>query len=82
VLARLLHVPRRTVGGRAGRAVAAIALATASLLGVVPGIPSTVPVARAAETLPSGFVDQAVVTNLRKPTVVSFAPDGRVFVAE
>lgn len=40
------------------------------------------PAAQAAPTLPSGFTDTAVITNLTKPTVVQFASDGRVFVAE
>ncbi|HEY7132706.1 MAG TPA: PQQ-dependent sugar dehydrogenase [Candidatus Limnocylindrales bacterium] len=45
---------------------------------VIPGVASTA----AAATLPSGFVDQTVVQNLSNPTVVAFAPGGRVFVAE
>jgi len=40
------------------------------------------PAAQAAPTLPSGFTDTAVITGLNKPTVVQFAADGRVFVAE
>ncbi len=35
-----------------------------------------------AATLPSGFQDQAVISNLNLPTSVRFSPDGRVFVAE
>ena len=35
-----------------------------------------------AATLPSGFSESAVITGLINPTVVRFASDGRVFVAE
>src|SRR4029453_16794015 len=35
-----------------------------------------------ATTLPSGFQEQAVFQGLTLPTVVRFAPDGRIFVAE
>jgi glucose/arabinose dehydrogenase len=35
-----------------------------------------------AATLPAGFTDTAVITGLVQPTVVRFAADGRVFVAE
>jgi glucose/arabinose dehydrogenase len=35
-----------------------------------------------AQTLPSGFQDVTVFSGLTEPTAVSFAPDGRVFVAE
>lgn len=36
----------------------------------------------ARATLPSGFVDDVVLSGLTKPTAVRFSPDGRVFVAE
>jgi glucose/arabinose dehydrogenase len=36
----------------------------------------------AQATLPTGFVDDVVLTGLTKPTAVRFSPDGRVFVAE
>lgn len=36
----------------------------------------------AAATVPSGFVDEAVVTGLASPTAMAFAPDGRVFVTQ
>ncbi|HSK95339.1 MAG TPA: PQQ-dependent sugar dehydrogenase [Euzebyales bacterium] len=42
---------------------------------------STAPAARAA-TLPAGFQESTVFSGLSQPTVVRFAPDGRVFVAE
>ena len=35
-----------------------------------------------AEALPERFTDEAALTGLNVPTAVSFAPDGRVFVAE
>src|SRR5262249_15103164 len=35
-----------------------------------------------AQTLPSGFSEQVVLTGLTEPTVVQFASDGRIFVAE
>ncbi len=35
-----------------------------------------------AQTLPTGFQDTAVIAGLTDPTVVRFAPDGRIFVAE
>ena len=35
-----------------------------------------------AGTVPSGFQDNVVLSGLNQPTVFSFAPDGRVFVAE
>jgi hypothetical protein len=36
-----------------------------------------------AQTSPiSGFTDAVVLTGLTQPTVVSFSPDGRVFVGE
>ena len=36
----------------------------------------------AQAVIPSGFTDQTTLTGLVAPTVVQFAPDGRVFVAE
>ena len=35
-----------------------------------------------AATYPAGFAEQTVLSGLTNPTVVRFAPDGRVFVAE
>src|SRR5512133_1793248 len=40
-----------------------------------------VPQASAA-TLPAGFTESTVFSGLTNPSVVRFAPDGRVFVAE
>ena len=36
----------------------------------------------APATLPTGFVESTLVDGLNKPTVMEFAPDGRLFVAE
>lgn len=38
--------------------------------------------ARAAVTVPKGFVKSQVATGLDRPTAMTFAPDGRIFVAE
>jgi glucose/arabinose dehydrogenase len=35
-----------------------------------------------ASTVPAGFHDEVVIEGLVEPTAISFAPDGRVFVAE
>ena len=63
------------IGARSLPAVAAVLAVLAALLAVVPG-------AHAAETLPAGFSDTAVLTGLTNPTNVEFAADGRVLVAE
>ena len=43
---------------------------------------SLFPVVSEAITLPSGFQEQTVFQGLTLPTVVRFAADGRIFVAE
>src|SRR5262249_56047495 len=35
-----------------------------------------------ASTLPSGFRDSVVLSGLTNPTVLQFAPDGRIFVGQ
>ena len=35
-----------------------------------------------ASTLPSGFRDSVVLSGLTNPTVMQFAPDGRIFVGQ
>src|SRR5688500_1371839 len=35
-----------------------------------------------AATVPSGFTDLAFVSGLSSPTLMEFAPDGRLFVSE
>jgi glucose/arabinose dehydrogenase len=54
----------------------ALALATLPTLVVSTAQPA------AAATLPAGFQESVVFSGLSNPTVVRFAPDGRVFVAE
>jgi glucose/arabinose dehydrogenase len=54
---------------------AAMTVVTAAL------VAAPTPVAHGA-TLPPGFQESTVFTGLTNPTVVRFAPDGRVFVAE
>jgi glucose/arabinose dehydrogenase len=59
-----------------------VALSAALVLGSLTAlVASTAPAARAA-TLPAGFQETTVFSGLTNPTVVRFAPDGRVFVAE
>ena len=53
----------------------------AALLGLLFGILVLAPGSRAA-TLPTGFQETTVFTGLNHPTVIQFASDGRVFVAE
>ena len=38
--------------------------------------------AAAQSALPTGFVDEVVISGLSNPTAVRFSPDGRMFVAE
>ena len=35
-----------------------------------------------ASTLPTGFRDSVVLSGLTNPTVLQFAPDGRIFVGQ
>jgi glucose/arabinose dehydrogenase/PKD repeat protein len=70
--------------GRAARRgrILPVALSAALVLGSLTSLlATTAPPARAA-TLPSGFQESVVFSGLTNPTVVRFAPDGRVFVAE
>jgi glucose/arabinose dehydrogenase/RNase P/RNase MRP subunit p29 len=45
-------------------------------------VPSPAPPAADAAVIPSGFDESTVISGLTNPTVVRFASDGRVFVAE
>jgi glucose/arabinose dehydrogenase len=56
-----------------GRAVAALAAAVVLL---------AIPASAGAATLPTGFTETAITTALTAPTAMTFAPDGRLFVAE
>ena len=58
--------------------LAMLVLAATSLSLTVVGTPE----ARGASTLPAGFEETVVFSGLTNPTVVRFAADGRVFVAE
>jgi len=66
---------RRRIPFRSAATVAAATLLAAGLSALA------APAAQAA-TVPSGFTDTAAVTGLTSPTAVSFAADGRVFIAE
>lgn len=61
-----------------GRRRAAAAVLASCLLGPVLAAPPVV----TAATLPTGFTESVVINGLSNPTVVRFASDGRVFVAE
>jgi glucose/arabinose dehydrogenase len=52
------------------------------LLATTACIASLGPTAASGSSLPSGFRDDAIFTGLEEPTAVSFAPGGRIFVAE
>jgi glucose/arabinose dehydrogenase/PKD repeat protein len=69
---------RRRSAMRTGRlrALVAITLAASSL--AVVGTPEPA----ASASLPPGFQEEIVFSNLTQPTAVRFSPDGRVFVAE
>ncbi len=65
------------------------ALAVSSLCSILAAAcssPQEAPVAVSAQsgaiTVPTGFVDETVVSGLASPTAMAFAPDGRLFVAE
>jgi glucose/arabinose dehydrogenase len=62
----------------------AIALAVALVLALTgtAGSTAAAPLIEASTTLPAGFQQSQVFTGLTSPTVVEFAADGRVFVAE
>ena len=71
---RTTHAALSRVAGTCRRTTALIALALACA--------ATLPSTASALTLPPGFEQTTVVSGLRAPTSVAFAPDGRVFVAE
>ena len=79
------HQSRRVHAGHEapGRSrKAPVALSVALILSCLAAmVVSTAPAARAA-TLPDGFQESVAFSGLTQPTVVRFAPDGRVFVAE
>jgi glucose/arabinose dehydrogenase len=82
--------PPRNGSGLRGAAMRRVGVATrrrglisaaAMVLGV--GLVSQVgPGQAAASTLPTGFRDSVVLSGLTNPTVLQFAPDGRIFVGQ
>ncbi len=71
-MTRFVHPRRRDRG---------VVLTLALLLGTGGGLGTAGELA-AASALPAGFQETVVFSGLVNPTVVKFAPDGRVFVAE
>ena len=65
---------------RFGQRAALVSLVV--LIANVSGLAIGVSTAQAATSLPAGFVIEPVLTGLSYPTAVSFASDGRMFVAE
>ena len=49
---------------------------------LTPGASATAGASAAAASLPSGFQDSIVYSNLSFPTAIRFAPDGRIFIAQ
>jgi glucose/arabinose dehydrogenase len=74
-------VPRHGVGFGRGLIGTTAAIAVLALLGPSSTSPPA-PSSADAAVLPSGFSETTVITGLVNPTVVRFASDGRVFVAE
>src|SRR5215468_5493483 len=66
-----VQAPSRIVAP--GRMVAALAVVVALL---------AIPAGAGAAALPTGFVETPLTTALTAPTAMTFAPDGRLFVAE
>jgi glucose/arabinose dehydrogenase len=54
----------------------------ATSVAVLSGVLVTQPGPAAASTLPTGFRDSVALSGLVNPTVVQFAPDGRIFVGQ
>ena len=77
----------RDLGDRVPRRLLALAAAATLAPGIVLWAPAGAPTPAAAApvdatALPAGFVDETVITGLSSPTTISFAPGGRVYVAE
>ena len=74
---------RRVLGAGYGRRVVGMVALVAGLALLGPSaLPPPAPTQASAATLPSGFTETTVFSGLTNPTVVRFASDGRVFVAE
>jgi Glucose / Sorbosone dehydrogenase len=78
-LRALLPVGRRR-GARRGRSLSLLLSVTLLLGSLTALVAGTAPAASAA--VPTGFQESTVFSGLVNPTVVRFASDGRVFVAE
>ena len=59
-----------------------MALSVALVLGSLTALMAATAPAASAATLPAGFQESPVFSGLQNPTVVRFASDGRIFVAE
>ena len=72
-------VGKRRIGGfvHSRGLIFAMALAISAALTTVTGSSPA-----AASTLPTGFRDSVVLSGLTNPTVLQFAPDGRIFVGQ
>ena len=68
--------------GVVARASVALLLICGLALLAPSALPPPAPTQASAATLPSGFTESTVFSGLTNPTVVRFASDGRVFVAE
>src|SRR5262249_56504228 len=66
---------RGSIRGR-GLVIAAAVVSGAAL------VAQAGPTGAAASTLPTGFRDSVVLSGLTNPTVLQFAPDGRIFVGQ
>src|SRR6476659_1313887 len=69
---------RRVRGATLWRRIAV----TAGLILLAAFVPQSGTTPAAASTLPSGFRDSVVLSGLVNPTVLQFAPDGRIFVGQ
>src|SRR6266542_3699915 len=70
----------RRLGGVRGRHRSTIAAVALTLL--APLVLVAVQRTADASTLPSGFRDTVVLSGMNNPTVMQFAPDGRIFVGQ
>ena len=76
-----MGIGRRLVAA-AGRSVLLAAVIAGLVLAAPGGSPRPAPQPANASTLVAGFEETEVISGLTNPTVVRFASDGRVFVAE
>src|SRR6478752_2904976 len=62
--------------------VAAVTLSLFSAACNEPDPPGSQNVTIQSQLVPSGFVDELVASGISSPTAMTFAPDGRLFVAQ